>query len=145
MLLTHKLWRIISSLDMHIEAIKDSCHLNSVNCFQVRVENVKDPADHIDAVLERVRKEYLQRTYQLPSTDEWNNAEEFLSKIALRSGRLLKVRLPNIIQFSTEFESILWLNSFLGRRTGFAYCCQNGTERFSTRAIAVFCKTTGIR
>lgn len=59
--------------------------------FQVRVENVKDPTDHIDAVLERVRKEYLQRTYQLSPTDDWKNAEEFLTKIALRSGRLLKV------------------------------------------------------
>ena len=31
----------------------------------MRVENVKDPADHIPAVLERVRPEYLTKTYQV--------------------------------------------------------------------------------
>jgi nuclear GTP-binding protein len=62
----------------------------------VRVENVKDPADHIDAVLERVRKEYLQRTYQLPANEGWNDSEEFLTKIALRSGRLLKGGEPDL-------------------------------------------------
>jgi len=62
----------------------------------IRVENVKDPADHIDDVLERVRKEYLQRTYQLPSTEDWSNAEEFLTKIAIRSGRLLKGGEPDL-------------------------------------------------
>ena len=34
-------------------------------CVQVRVENIKDPADHIPAVLERVRHDYLIKTYQV--------------------------------------------------------------------------------
>jgi nuclear GTP-binding protein len=62
----------------------------------VRVENVKDPADHVDAVIERVRREYLQRTYQLSPTDDWSNGEEFLTKIAMRSGRLLKGGEPDL-------------------------------------------------
>ena len=36
-----------------------------VYLLQVRVENIKDPADHIPAVLERVRPEYLTKTYQV--------------------------------------------------------------------------------
>lgn len=56
--------------------------------FQVRVENIKEPSDHIPAVLERVRPEYLQRTYQVSN---WTDAVDFLEKIAARTGRLLKV------------------------------------------------------
>ena len=57
---------------------------------QVRVENIKDPADHIGAVLEQVKPEYLAKTYKVTS---WNNPEEFLEEMAKKSGRLLKVRL----------------------------------------------------
>ncbi|KRY22340.1 Intraflagellar transport protein 88 -like protein, partial [Trichinella patagoniensis] len=59
----------------------------------IRVENVKDAADYIDAVIERVKREYLVRTYQVP---EWKNSEEFLSALAGRSGRLLKGGEPDI-------------------------------------------------
>ena len=45
--------------------------------IQVRVENVGDPADHIPAVLERVRPEYLTKTYQveLHSTHSSHSSE----------------------------------------------------------------------
>ena len=56
--------------------------------FQVRVENIKDPSDHISAVLERVRPEYLQRTYQVSG---WMDSVDFLEKVAGKTGRLLKV------------------------------------------------------
>ncbi|KRX99344.1 Intraflagellar transport protein 88 -like protein [Trichinella pseudospiralis] len=59
----------------------------------IRVENVKDAADYIDAVIERVKREYLVRTYQVP---EWESSEEFLSALAGRSGRLLKGGEPDI-------------------------------------------------
>ena len=46
---------------------------------QVRVENIPDPADHVHAVPERVKKEYLCKTYQI---SEWSDSIDFLEKIA---------------------------------------------------------------
>lgn len=59
-----------------------------VKCQQVRVENIKEPSQHIEAVLERVKPEYLQKTYQITS---WTDATDFLEQMAKRMGRLLKV------------------------------------------------------
>jgi nuclear GTP-binding protein len=53
----------------------------------VRVENLKAPEDYIPAILERVRTEYLSRTYDLRS---WEDHVDFLTKVAKKSGRLLK-------------------------------------------------------
>lgn len=55
---------------------------------QVRIENIKTPEDYIPAVLERVRKEYIQKTFSIM---DWSSPEDFLEKLARRSGRLLKV------------------------------------------------------
>ena len=56
--------------------------------FQVRVENIQDPEDHIPEVLNRVKKEYLLKTYKI---EPWTDATDFLEKYARRSGKLLKV------------------------------------------------------
>ncbi|CAB3977679.1 Nucleolar GTP-binding 2 [Paramuricea clavata] len=53
----------------------------------VRVENVENPSDYIEAVLSRVKKEYLEKTYKLSS---WSDATDFLEKLAAKSGKLLK-------------------------------------------------------
>ncbi|KAL3997748.1 NGP1NT (NUC091) domain family protein [Acanthocheilonema viteae] len=53
----------------------------------VRVENVKDPINHVQGVLDRVREQYLLKTY---SIDPWNDIYDFLTKICLKTGRLLK-------------------------------------------------------
>ncbi|KAH8030865.1 hypothetical protein HPB51_012205 [Rhipicephalus microplus] len=55
----------------------------------VRVENIEDPQDHIPEVLDRVRPEYIVKTYKI---DSWDNPEDFLEKLGRRSGKLLKVR-----------------------------------------------------
>ena len=55
---------------------------------QVRVENIKDPSEHIHAVLELVKPEYLQKTYQISS---WTDATDFLEQLSRKMGRLLKV------------------------------------------------------
>ena len=52
------------------------------------MENLKDPADYIPAVLERVKPEYMQKTYHIPT---WTDATDFLEQLATRMGRLLKV------------------------------------------------------
>ncbi|KAG1662785.1 Nucleolar GTP-binding protein 2 [Nymphon striatum] len=61
----------------------------------VRVENVKDPDDHIPEVLARVKTEYIQRHYKV---DTWTDAEDFLKQVAHKSGRLLKVKAEPDIQ-----------------------------------------------
>ncbi|SNX82338.1 related to NOG2 - GTPase involved in ribosomal large subunit-nucleus export [Melanopsichium pennsylvanicum] len=53
----------------------------------VRVENLETPAEHIPALLSRVKPEYIRRTYNL---EKWSNSEDFLGQIAKRMGKLLK-------------------------------------------------------
>ncbi|CAI4225741.1 unnamed protein product [Auanema sp. JU1783] len=59
----------------------------------VRVENVRDPENHIQGVLDRVKVEHLKKTYTISDFTDW---EDFLTKIAMRSGRLLKGGEPDI-------------------------------------------------
>lgn len=60
----------------------------------VRVENIKEPEEYIPAVLDRVRPEYLSKTYRIPQ--DWTDSNDFLTKIAMRSGRLLKGGEPDL-------------------------------------------------
>uniref|UniRef100_A0A8C5LP57 Nucleolar GTP-binding protein 2 n=1 Tax=Leptobrachium leishanense TaxID=445787 RepID=A0A8C5LP57_9ANUR len=53
----------------------------------VQVEKIKNPEDHISTVLERAKPEYISKTYRIES---WENAEDFLEKLAFRTGKLLK-------------------------------------------------------
>lgn len=59
----------------------------------VRVELINNPEDYISDVLQRVRHEYLVKTYKV---DSWNSPREFLEKLAHRSGKLLKKGEPDI-------------------------------------------------
>ncbi|EGF81349.1 hypothetical protein BATDEDRAFT_19365 [Batrachochytrium dendrobatidis JAM81] len=59
----------------------------------VRIENISLPEQYIPAIIERVRQEYLARTYSLTS---WTDYVDFLSQIATRSGKLLKGGDPDI-------------------------------------------------
>lgn len=51
---------------------------------------MESPQDYIAAVLERVKRDYLEKTYRVSG---WVNAEEFLEMCARKSGKLLKVRI----------------------------------------------------
>jgi nuclear GTP-binding protein len=53
----------------------------------VRAERLETPSDFIPAILARVRKEYVQRQYLIR---EWDDANDFLCKLAMRNGKLLK-------------------------------------------------------
>ena len=53
----------------------------------VRVENIESPQQYIPRLLERVRRQYLERTYEITG---WNNSAEFLALLARKGGRLLK-------------------------------------------------------
>ncbi|CAL1610260.1 unnamed protein product [Knipowitschia caucasica] len=59
----------------------------------VQVEKIKNPEEHIGAVLERAKPEYIQKTYRIPT---WNSAEDFLEKLAQRMGKLLKGGEPDL-------------------------------------------------
>ncbi|CAO1614136.1 unnamed protein product [Parajaminaea phylloscopi] len=53
----------------------------------VRVENLETPAEHIPALMSRVKEEYLRKTYGLKS---WKDSHDFLAQLARRFGKLLK-------------------------------------------------------
>lgn len=58
----------------------------------VRVELVQDPEDYIDTVLERVKRDYLVKTYKV---DGWEDSTQFLEKLATRTGKLRKKGEPD--------------------------------------------------
>ncbi|CAL8249062.1 unnamed protein product [Lota lota] len=59
----------------------------------VQVEKIKHPEEHIAAVLERAKPEYIQKTYRIPT---WSSAEDFLEKLAFRTGKLHKGGEPDL-------------------------------------------------
>lgn len=59
----------------------------------VQVEKIRNPEEHIGAVLERAKPEYIQKTYHIPT---WSSAEDFLEKLAFRTGKLLKGGEPDL-------------------------------------------------
>ncbi|PVD23351.1 hypothetical protein C0Q70_16619 [Pomacea canaliculata] len=59
----------------------------------VRIENVQTPEIYIGPMLERVKEDYIKQTYKISA---WESPEEFLEKLARRSGRLLKGGEPDI-------------------------------------------------
>jgi len=54
----------------------------------VRVENIKSPEDHIPVLLNRVKTEYISKTYDVK---DWEDHVDFLNQVARKSGKLLKV------------------------------------------------------
>ncbi|MBN3297683.1 NOG2 protein, partial [Amia calva] len=59
----------------------------------VQVEKIKNPEEHIDAVLETAKPEYIRKTYRI---DSWESGENFLEKLAFRMGKLLKGGEPDL-------------------------------------------------
>ncbi|XP_012255883.2 nucleolar GTP-binding protein 2 [Athalia rosae] len=59
----------------------------------VRVELITNPEDYIPHVLERVKPEYMRKTYKL---EGWTDHVDFLEKLAHRTGKLLKGGEPDI-------------------------------------------------
>jgi nuclear GTP-binding protein len=59
----------------------------------VRIENIQAPEDTIPTILQRVRHEYLKRTYGL---HDWKDSVDFLEQIARKTGKLLKKGEPDV-------------------------------------------------
>jgi nuclear GTP-binding protein len=81
----------------------------------VRAERLETPSDFIPAILARVRKEYVQRQYLIR---EWEDANDFLCKLAMRNGKLLKGGEPDI-----HGVSINVINDW--QRVSTLYICMN--------------------
>jgi nuclear GTP-binding protein len=60
----------------------------------VRIENVKEPEEHVQAVLNRCDPVHLSNAYN--GLTGWSNAEEFLEGLARQAGRLLKGGEPDV-------------------------------------------------
>ncbi|XP_054264231.1 nucleolar GTP-binding protein 2-like [Macrosteles quadrilineatus] len=59
----------------------------------VRIEMCPDPDQYIDAVLQKIQKEYIVRTYGIQN---WTDSEDFLTQLASKTGKLLKGGEPDI-------------------------------------------------
>ncbi|XP_063716632.1 uncharacterized protein LOC134844087 [Symsagittifera roscoffensis] len=59
----------------------------------VRVENVPQPEQHIDQVLQCVNKYALSKIYDI---GDWTDANDFLERLAYRTGKLFKKAEPDI-------------------------------------------------
>jgi nuclear GTP-binding protein len=88
---------------------KDETEDNVVLKGVLRVENLVDPTLYIPALLDRCKKEYVQKTYGIM---EWDDANDFLEKYAQRTGKLLKKGDPDV---STVSKMILndWIRGKL--------------------------------
>lgn len=65
----------------------DETDANRILKGVVRVENVEDVEEYIDDLLERVRPEYMEKTYGI---GHWTSSEDFLARFAQKNGKLLK-------------------------------------------------------
>ncbi|KAI8096430.1 NUC091 domain-containing protein [Halteromyces radiatus] len=59
----------------------------------VRVENIPNPDDTIPTILQRVRHEYIKRTYGIR---DWKDPIDFLEQLGRKTGKLLKRGEPDI-------------------------------------------------
>lgn len=59
----------------------------------VRVENLSTPEDHISALLEKVKPDYIKKTYALAG---WTDGIDFLTQMAKKTGKLLRGGEPDL-------------------------------------------------
>lgn len=65
----------------------------------VRSERLAMPEIYVPGILERVKKAYIQRMYGI---DTWETTTEFLTKLAKKTGKLLKGAEPNLPDVSRK-------------------------------------------
>ena len=83
----------------------------------VRVENIESPQQYIPRLLERVRKQHLERTYEISG---WEDATDFLAVLGRKGGRLLKGGEIDESGGTYTFPELELINS-----------CQDGHQRLS--------------
>lgn len=60
----------------------------------VRVTDLEDPTEHISAILDRIKPKYIRKKY---GVTEWASPEDFLEKLARRTGKLHKGAEPDLM------------------------------------------------
>ena len=65
----------------------------------VRPERLEAPAEYVPALLARTKREYLTKTYGM---EEWADSHDFLCRLAVKSGRLLKGGEPDVTAVSKQ-------------------------------------------
>ena len=63
-------------------------HTDKILKSVLRAEKIEEPLEHIPKILEKCKKEYLQKIYKI---NEWTDHEDFVGQLALSYGKLLKV------------------------------------------------------
>ncbi|EAY15525.1 hypothetical protein TVAG_495400 [Trichomonas vaginalis G3] len=70
-----------------------------------RTERIKEPEHYIDYLLQKVRPQYIQRTYNI---EPWSSTDDLINKVAIRFGRLGKGGVPDThaaaIRIITDFQ-----------------------------------------
>jgi nuclear GTP-binding protein len=59
----------------------------------LRAEKIDDPTIHVQGILAKAKKEYLQKIYKIK---DWVDHEDFVSQIAVSYGKLFKGGEPNL-------------------------------------------------
>lgn len=95
----------------------------------VRAERLEAPQDFIPEILSRVQKKYVERHYSL---HDWTDTTDFLTKLALQMGKLLKGGEPDLnnvaIQVINDFQRVrkfslsFQINSILIGKITLFYC-----------------------
>ncbi|KAJ3103194.1 GTPase required for pre-60S ribosomal subunit nuclear export and maturation [Phlyctochytrium planicorne] len=72
---------------------QDDTETDTVLKGVVRIENISQPDDYVLPLLERVKPEYMRRTYNV---DVWDDHVDFLTQVCKRTGKLLKGGEPDL-------------------------------------------------
>lgn len=59
----------------------------------VRAEKIPDPEIYIDAILEKTEKKHIVDVYGI---HEWKDSEDFISQLAVKTGKLIKGGEPDV-------------------------------------------------
>lgn len=65
----------------------------------VRAERLECPQDFIPEILSRVQRKYVERHY---SIRDWTDVTDFLTKLALQMGKLVKGGEPDLFNVSIQ-------------------------------------------
>ncbi|KAI3381672.1 hypothetical protein SNEBB_004568 [Seison nebaliae] len=89
----------------------------------IRVENVPMPENHIHVLIDRVNRKHLAATYKID--EDWKDENDFLEKIAFKTGKLLKGNRPDV-----RTVSMMILNDFQRGKIPY-YCHPNDDNKNS--------------
>jgi nuclear GTP-binding protein len=75
----------------------------------VRAERLDNPQDFIGPILERVKKEHIQKKYNI---QEWTDSADFLHQLAILKGKLRKGGEPDTLGVAksmiNDWQRVRW-------------------------------------